>query len=105
MKGHLSPQQELIVSILRDMKFHCGREWLHMIKDDRARISNLNTFYMAQRGYRIEGEACKGRSCGVSKCPLFRRKAVKLGATANTEKPHCTDCSQNTANLLAFDLA
>ena len=74
----LSPQQEIIVSKLRDLKWHCGREWLNQIKDDRARISNLNNFYMAQRGWRIVGEPCKGTVCGKHKCPLFKRKAEKI---------------------------
>lgn len=74
----LSPQQEIIVDALRDFRWHCGREWLNQIKDDRARISNLNNFYMKERGYEIEGEPCKGDICGVYKCPLYKRRAVKL---------------------------
>lgn len=69
------------------MKFHCGREWLNQIKDDRARISNLNTFYMAERGYTIKGEPCRGEICGVRDCPLYKRKAVKLGADTKPEQP------------------
>lgn len=93
----LSPQQEIIISALRDMKWHCGREWLNQIKDDRARISNLNNFYMAERGHTIKGEPCKGEICGVRDCPLFKRKAVKIGATANAEQPQ----TETRAQILA----
>lgn len=75
----LSPQQEIIVSTLRDMKWHCGREWLGKIKDDRARISNLNAFYMAEKGFVIKGEPCKGEICGLRDCPLYKRRAEKIG--------------------------
>ncbi len=78
MKSKLSPQKELIVSTLRDRKWHCGREWLNQIKDDRKRISELNEGYMREKGYEIVGEPCKGTICGKKDCPLFKRKAVKL---------------------------
>lgn len=74
----LSPQKEKIVSILRDMRWHCGREWLDGIKDDRKRISELNEDYMASKGYRIAGEPCKGRACGKRDCPLHMRRAQKI---------------------------
>ncbi len=74
----LSRQQNIIISALRDKQWHCGREWLHEVKDDRARISALNKGYMAEKGYEIVGEPCKGQICGKAKCPLFKRKAVKL---------------------------
>lgn len=60
------------------MKWHCGREWLDRIKDDRARISNLNNFYMAEKGWKIVGEPCKGTVCGKYKCPLYKRRAERL---------------------------
>ncbi len=74
----LSPQKEIIVSTLRDLKWHCGREWLNRIKDDRIRISELNRTYMKEKGYEIVGEACKGRFCGVKDCPLYARRAQKI---------------------------
>lgn len=74
----LSPQKQLIVSTLRNLKWHCGREWLNQIKDDRKRISELNSEYMAEKGYEILGEPCKGTICGKEGCPLFKRKAVPL---------------------------
>lgn len=100
MKGKLSPQQELIVSTLRDMKWHCGREWVSQIKDDRARISNLNTFYMAQRGFTIQGEPCKGEICGKHKCPLYKRRAIK----STTHLP-CASCLNNKNLIAQFDAA
>ena len=52
----LSRQQEIIVTPLRDGKWHCASEWYLQVKDDRARISNLNRFYMAEKGFVIKGE-------------------------------------------------
>jgi len=74
----LSPQKEIIISILRDRQFHCGSEWLNRVKDDRRRIFELNLGYMFEKGYKIIGEPCKGRFCGRTKCPLDARKAVPL---------------------------
>lgn len=76
----LSKQKEIIVAALRPMKWVCGSEWIGRIKDDRIRITELNRGYMADKGFKIVGEPCKGRSCGEPHCPLFRRKAVKLEA-------------------------
>ena len=78
MKEKLSPQKEIIVSTLRDLNWHCGREWLNRIKDDRIRISELNRTYMKEKGFEIIGEACKGRFCGVKDCPLYARRAQKI---------------------------
>lgn len=73
----LSPQETIIVEILRDQKAHCGREWLNRIKDDRRRITSLNRGYMKSKGYVIKGYPCDGR-CGRAKCPLYMRRAEKL---------------------------
>lgn len=78
MKQKLSPQKTIIVSVLRDMQWHCGRTWLNQIKDDRKRISELNEGYMLEKGYTIEGVPCKGTACGVRDCPLYKRRAVKV---------------------------
>lgn len=32
---------------------------------------------MAEKGFTIVGEPCRGQICGVKDCPLFKRKAVK----------------------------
>lgn len=49
-----------------------------MIKDDRKRISELNSGYMLEKGYQIEGKPCDGR-CGKNHSSgLFMRKAVKI---------------------------
>ncbi len=103
----LSPQQEVIVGKLRDMKWHCGREWLDRIKDDRARISNLNMFYMAEKGFVIKGEPCKGTICGHHKCPLYKRRAEKLNQarTADagpTELPTRAQILKNNDELLKY---
>jgi hypothetical protein len=74
----LSPQKQTIVSILRDLDWHCGREWLHEIKYDRVRISELNGGYMKERGWVIVGEPCRGTICKVKDCPLYKRRAEKL---------------------------
>lgn len=74
----LSPQKEIIVSTLRDLKWHCGREWLDRIKDDRKRIGELNDTYMKSKGFEIKGEPCKGKACGRKDCPLYMRKATKI---------------------------
>ncbi len=74
----LSPQKEIIVSALRDLKWHCGREWVDRIKDDRIRITELNRGYMFEKGYKIVGEPCKGSVCGRRDCPLYKRRATKL---------------------------
>lgn len=76
----LTPQQEVIIDILRDQKFHCQTEWLGQIKDDRKRISELNEegSYLYSKGFKIVGRKCDGR-CGkrhVSR--LFMRRAVPL---------------------------
>ena len=83
----LSPQKELIVSTLRDLKWHCGREWLNRIKDDRIRISELNRTYMKEKGFEIIGEACKGRFCGVKDCPLYARRAQKMSLEGEQSLP------------------
>ncbi len=74
----LSRQQEIIVNALRDKQWHCGREWLNKVKDDRARLTSLNREYMREKGWEIIGEPCRGQICGKDKCPLFKRKAIKL---------------------------
>jgi len=74
----LSPQKEIIVSVLRDMKWHCGREWVDQIKDDRKRIGELNDEYMHAKGYEIKGEPCRGTACGRIKCPLYKRRAERI---------------------------
>ena len=97
----LSPQQEIIVLKLRDLKWHCGREWLNEIKDDRARITNLNNFYMAERGYFIKGEPCKGEICGKSKCPLYKRRAEPLNTPPNAQNnPTTKDFPSKAQSLL-----
>ncbi len=75
----LSPQKQYILSFLRSGKWVCGSSWLNKVKDDRRRLIDLAP-YMASKGFKIDGEACKGRSCGNTRCPLFRRKAVKIEA-------------------------
>jgi len=82
-----TPQQQIILSILRDMQEHCGREWLSGIKDDRIRISELNRGYMKDRGYVIVGEPCRGTICGVKDCPLFKRRVEKLDVPAASAPP------------------
>lgn len=77
----LSRQKERIVSILRDQKWHCGSEWLSGIKDDRIRISELNKGYMKEKGWKIVPEWCKGKYCGNKDCPLYARRAQKIGKT------------------------
>src|SRR5665213_2775494 len=77
----LSPQKEIIVSILRDRNWHCGSEWLNRIKDDRKRIGELKE-YMASKNYEIIGEPCKG-ICGNKGCPLYKRRAVPLKSDLN----------------------
>lgn len=107
MTTKLSFQKEIIVSSLRDLKFHCGREWVDRIKDDRKRIQELNEGYMLEKGFEIKGEPCKGTACGRRGCPLFKRRAVKLGATANAAPQQNTDrakmLEQNKQRVLQFD--
>lgn len=83
----LSPQKELIVSTLRDLRWHCGREWLNQIKDDRKRIQELNDGYMLGKGYEIKGEPCRGEICRINGCPLYKRRAVPL---RSNHKPRTT---------------
>lgn len=52
--------------------------WLNRIKDDRIRLTELNRGYMAERGWEIVGEPCKGTACGRRGCPLYKRRAQKL---------------------------
>lgn len=73
----LSPQKELLVSFLRDYKWHCASEWANRVKDDRTRFCELET-YMAQRGYKIASESCRGSVCGRRMCPLNKRRAEKI---------------------------
>lgn len=94
----LSPQKEYLLSFLRDKKWHCGREWAGRVKDDRTRFCELEP-YMAQRGYEIASESCRGSVCGRAKCPLNKRKAVKLGV----QLPHVeakTDAPKTTETLI-----
>ena len=77
----LSPQKEYILSFLRKGGWVCGRAWLDCVKDDRKRIGELSE-YMASKGFKIIGDPCKGTACGNPKCPLFKRKAVKLSQAA-----------------------
>lgn len=96
----LSRQKEIIVEALRSMKWVCGSAWLGQIKDDRRRICDLES-YMAEKGYKIIGEPCRGRACNRSKCPLYMRKAVKLQTPATltfNEK-------ENNERLREFDMA
>lgn len=80
----LSPQKELIISILRDMQWHCSSEFGY-IKDDRKRISELNATYMEDKGYEIIGEPCDGR-CGIKHSSgLFMRKAQRKKGMTPTE--------------------
>jgi len=72
----LSPQENEILDVLRDLEPHCGREWLNRIKDDRRRITNINR-YLETLGYTVHHEPCKGRYCSNKKCPLDMRQAVK----------------------------
>ncbi len=74
----LSPQKEIIVAALRDLRWHCGRQWIDRIKDDRIRITELNRGYMAEFGYHIVGKPCRGKACGNARCPLYMRRAEKL---------------------------
>lgn len=103
MTTKLSPQKEKIVSVLRDLKWHCGREWLHVIKDDRKRISELNENYMAVKGYEIIGEPCKGEVCGRKECPLFKRKAVPRTRITHPAQIPCESCIAAQAALKAFN--
>lgn len=82
----LSPQQEQIVSKLRDYQWHCSSEWPY-IKDDRARISNLNRFYMKGKGFEIIGMTCDGRCGKHHSSGLFMRKAVPLTSLAPQRTP------------------
>lgn len=83
----LSYQKEIIVKSLRDMQWHCGREWVDKIKDDRIRITELNRGYMAEKGYNIVGEPCKGSVCGHRTCPLYKRRAEKITDVSTSVPP------------------
>jgi len=105
----LSPQKEIIVSTLRDLKWHCGREWLDRIKDDRKRIGELNDTYMKSKGFEIQGRPCKGKACGKKDCPLFMRRAEpRFIASKNTfdkekwksEHPKTCEACKNAKELL-----
>jgi len=76
-KEKLSPQKEIIVSILRDMKFHCSSEFGY-IKDDRRRITELNRGYMLEKGFRIVGRPCDGRCGKIHSSGLFMRRAERI---------------------------
>ena len=102
-KLRLSPQKEKIVSFLRDMKWHCGSQWVAFIKDDRKRIQELNENYMLVKGYEIIGEPCKGQSCGRPSCPLFRRKAVPRTRITHPTQLPCESCIAASAALKAFN--
>lgn len=93
----LSPQKEIIVSTLRDMKWHCGREWVDRIKDDRIRITELNRGYMAEKGFVIKGEPCKGSACGRAGCPLFKRRAERIHPLHGTYLPRTATLPNETA--------
>lgn len=94
----LSPQKEKIVSVLRDQQWHCGRDWVNQVKDDRIRITELNRGYMKEKGYTIIGSPCKGRMCGKSYCPLFMRKAVPLTSPAPQQTPDTSESLQARNN-------
>ena len=102
MEKILSPQETIIVSTLRDMGWHCGREWLSRIKDDRRRITSLNRDYMASKGYEIAAKPCKGAYCGVKDCPLYARRAQKL-PIGNSVIPQNTYRELAQRMCIAFD--
>jgi len=83
----LSRQQNIIVDALRCMDWVCGSAWLGQIKDDRRRITDLNRGYMAEKGYQIIGEPCKGTACGRAHCPLYKRRAEKIPTPQPTLSP------------------
>lgn len=104
----LSPQKEYILSFLRSGKWVCGRQWLDRVKDDRKRVQELNETYMAERGYKIAGQPCKGQFCGRKNCPLYARRAEKIQQVRPKGYPsHITteDAIENERLLAAFDAA
>lgn len=83
----LSQQKEYILSFLRSGKWVCGRLWLDRVKDDRKRLQELNETYMAEKGYKIAGQPCKGQFCGRKDCPLYARRAEKIQQARPTGYP------------------
>jgi hypothetical protein len=99
----LSRQQNIIVSALRDKKWHCGSEWLDGMKDDRARITALNRGYMLSKGYFINGERCTIHPKGFHSSGLFMRRAVKIDHIADTDKMVESWESKRIKSLAYFD--
>lgn len=81
MKIHWSLDQQRIIDILRDQKWHCVFTEL-VIKDDRKRISEINQ-KLDPYGYEIIAFKCDGR-CGVNHASriqmrrLMKRSDIKV---------------------------
>ncbi len=78
-----NPQQEYILSFLRDREWHCGLEWLDQVKDDRARITHLNKYYLNEKGFKIVGEHCNKHE---HKGNFFMRKVEKIEKGRDIQK-------------------
>lgn len=72
----VTPQQERILEIHRDLGWHCSTEYEY-IRDHRKRISELNNGYLKEKGYHLIGRQCDGR-CGKNhSSTLFMRRAIR----------------------------
>ena len=76
----LTPQQEKILKIHRDMDWHCSTSYEY-IRDHRKRISELNdpiTGYLYSKGYQLVARKCDGRCGKQHNSMVAMRRAEKL---------------------------
>lgn len=93
---NITPQQEQILEIHRDMQYHCSTEYEY-IRDHRKRISELNQGYLRKKGYELHGIPCDGRCGKKHSSTLYMRRAQKI--TTPSEKQEAQRISKRMVEL------
>lgn len=94
----VTPQQEQILALHRDMQFHCSTEYEFM-RDHRKRISELNNDgtngkpegYLHAKGYHLVARKCDGspKGCkGNHNSMVAMRRAEKIPAPKLIPSPY-----------------
>jgi hypothetical protein len=91
----MTPQQEEIVAIHRDRKWHCSTEYEY-IRDHRKRISELNNGYLKEKGFRLVGKPCDGRCGKTHSSTLYMRRAEPLAPSQTHHVARSASQTQKT---------
>jgi len=75
----VTPQQEKILEIHRDMQWHCSTSY-EFIRDHRKRISELNLGYLKEKGYYLHAVKCDGRCGKTHNSMVAMRRAERIPA-------------------------